>query len=79
MIQAAVIPYHLPTITRKEKPMEGKDAVRESIVKMMDFAYAILLDRESAGGIALTMGAEIRRYGEKAIEALDGMEVSQSS
>jgi hypothetical protein len=59
--------------------MEGKNAVRECLVKMMDFAYAILLDKESSGGITLTMSEEIRRYGEKAMEALDGIgEVSQS-
>jgi hypothetical protein len=55
--------------------MEEVQKLKNFIVKIVDFAYAISLDEKSSSkaGIACTMSEEIQQYAGKALETLTGM------
>lgn len=55
--------------------MEEVQKLKNFIVKIVDFAYAIELDEKnvSKAGIAGTMSTEIQQYAGKALETLTGM------
>ena len=50
------------------------ERVENSLIKIVDFARAISLDKDnvSAGGIALTMADEIQSYGAMALDLITG-------
>ena len=52
--------------------MKDSQKLKELIISMVDFAYAIKLDEKTvqSGGIAVTMSEAIQEYGAKAIEIL---------
>lgn len=58
--------------------MNEMSAIKECLVRMIDFAYAIGMDEKSpnSGGIALTMSEAIQDYGAKALEIMDAVETS---
>ena len=52
--------------------MEKKEELREYMVKILDFAYAISLDKDNNDeGIAKTMAEEIQLYGVRILEIID--------
>lgn len=55
--------------------MENLVVLKDYIIKILDFAYAIELGEKnpSIGGIALTMSGAIQDCGEKALGVLESM------
>ena len=56
------------------KDTKVTERVENSLIKIVDFARAISLDKDnvSAGGIALTMADEIQSYGAMALDLITG-------